>query len=105
MTTTATAPLASISPRSLADSLERDPADPLIDVRTSLEYREVHVPQAENIPLDELDPAALAKRFDRGDQPVYVICQSGGRGAKACERLRAVLKAPVVNVAGGTAAW
>lgn len=71
----------------------------LIDVRTPAEFEEVHVPQAKNLPLDKLDPAALDH-----SQPLVVICRSGGRGQKACETLRAAGFA-ATNVEGGTLAW
>ena len=71
----------------------------LLDVRTPAEFQEVHVPQAKNLPLDKLDPAGLDK-----SSPLLVICRSGGRGQKACEKLRAAGFA-VSNVEGGTLAW
>ena len=71
----------------------------LIDVRTPVEFAAVHAAGAENVPLDRLDAAAV------GPGPVTVICQSGGRGKLACDRLRAAGLADVANVEGGTAAW
>ena len=60
----------------------------LIDVRTPVEFREVHADFARNVPLDRLDPAALLRgRADAG-QPLYMICRSGGRSQQACEKLR-----------------
>ena len=57
------------------------------------------------MPLDELKPAVVAaKRANNGD-PIYVICQSGARAAKACERLAAAGVDPVYSIEGGTAAW
>ena len=41
---------------------------------------------------------------DAKDQPVYIICQSGGRSAQATQYLEAVGH-NAVNVTGGTAAW
>ena len=38
------------------------------------------------------------------DEPVYLICQGGGRGQKACEQLCAAGFTNVFNVEGGTAA-
>jgi rhodanese-related sulfurtransferase len=38
------------------------------------------------------------------DRPVYVICRSGGRSAKAVEHLRSQ-GIDAVNVTGGTLAW
>ena len=40
----------------------------------------------------------------RGEGPVYVICKTGARSARACEFL-AAQGVEAVNVAGGTLAW
>jgi rhodanese-related sulfurtransferase len=95
-----------ISPRDLAARHQSgDPVD-LIDVRTPVEYREVHCPFARNVPLSDLDPkAVMAARTGAADAPLYVICKSGSRGRQACERFLAAGFANVVNVAGGTSAW
>lgn len=78
----------------------------LIDVRTPVEYREVHAEPARSVPLDVLDPkAVLEARNGARDEPLYVICRSGGRGRQACERFLAAGFARVVNVEGGTLAW
>ena len=95
-----------ISPRDLAARRRAgDPVD-LIDVRTPVEFREVHCPFARNVPLSDLDPkAVMAARSGRADQPLYVICKSGGRGKQACEKFLAAGFTNVVNVEGGTLAW
>lgn len=78
----------------------------LLDVRTPVEYREVHAALARNVPLDRLDPAALMKARDGSkDEPLYLICRSGSRGRQACEKFLAAGYANVVNVEGGTLAW
>ena len=78
----------------------------VIDVRTSVEYREVHVECARNVPLDSLDPHALVQSCNgRGDQPLYMICRSGARGEKAVQKLRDAGIENVFNVEGGTLAW
>jgi rhodanese-related sulfurtransferase len=46
-----------ISPQRLAELCKAGRID-LIDVRTPVEFREVHVEHARNVPLDRLDPAA-----------------------------------------------
>ena len=77
----------------------------LIDVRTPAEFREVHVEQARNVPLDRLDPAAVAQaRNGHKDEPLYLICRSGSRGRQACEKFLAAGFTNVVNVEGGTLA-
>jgi rhodanese-related sulfurtransferase len=94
-----------IAPQQLAQ-LARDgkPID-LIDVRTPVEFQEVHVAQARNIPLDRLDPAAIMQaRNGSRQEPLYVICRSGSRGRQACEKFVAAGFANVVNVEGGTLA-
>ena len=95
-----------ISPRDLAARRRAGQPVELIDVRTPVEFREVHAEAARNVPLSELDPKVLlAARDGQPDQPLYVICQSGSRGRQACEKFLAAGFANVVNVEGGTRAW
>jgi rhodanese-related sulfurtransferase len=96
--------VATISPRHLAERHRAKPVE-LIDVRTPVEFREVHVEFARNVPLDRLDPAPILHARTAGpDEPLFVICRSGGRGRKACEKLLAAGLTNVVNVEGGTTA-
>ena len=77
----------------------------LIDVRTPVEFREVHVEFARNVPLDQLDPAATMKaRNGTASEPLYVVCRSGSRGRQACEKFVKAGFEDVVNVDGGTLA-
>ncbi len=76
----------------------------LLDVRTPIEFRTVHVEFAKNIPLDQLDPESIRRDRRDSSKPLYVVCHSGGRSKQACERLEAAGVANVVNVAGGTTA-
>ena len=74
---------------------------PVFDVRQPDEYADAHVPGVRLVPLAEVP--------DRTDEfpaegEVFVICQSGGRSARAVEFLRS-LGVDAVNVAGGTKAW
>ena len=78
----------------------------LVDVRTPVEFREVHAEYARNIPLDAFDPQeVMSNRNGSSDKPLYVICRSGSRAAKACEKLIACDHENIVNVEGGTQAW
>ncbi|OYW11102.1 MAG: sulfurtransferase, partial [Planctomycetales bacterium 12-60-4] len=95
--------LTTISPQQLHDLVQSGQPVDLIDVRTPVEFREVHVTFARNLPLDQLDPDQIAGR--RTDSPLYVICRSGSRGKQACEKLIAAGCTNVVNVEGGTQAW
>ena len=78
----------------------------LLDVRTRMEYSEIHVEGARSVPLDTLDPQAIAsERAGKDGEPLYVICKSGSRAAKAYEQLRAAGVEKVFSVEGGTLAW
>jgi len=77
----------------------------LIDVRSPAEFRSMHAKGARNIPLDVLDPQQLMQaRNGTANETLYVICKSGSRGAKACEKFFAAGFDNVVNVEGGTEA-
>ena len=94
-----------ISPRELLRLKEAGQPVELIDVRTPLEFREVHVDCACNIPLDTLDPAkTFHNRHSSPDMPLYIICRSGGRATQACEKFITAGFPNVVNVEGGTLA-
>lgn len=95
---------ATISPTELGALLGAGGIPDLIDVRTPPEFREVHLAGARNMPLDRLDPKMVAQERRSPDQPLYIICQSGGRGRQACAKLRAAGTDNVVNVEGGTSA-
>ena len=95
-----------ISPRDLDTKRRRGEAVELIDVRTPVEFREVHCSFARNVPLSDLDPKAImTARNGNAGQPLYVICRSGSRGKQACEKFVAAGFTNVVNVEGGTLAW
>jgi rhodanese-related sulfurtransferase len=75
-----------ISPQQLAERC-RDGKIDLVDVRTPVEFQEIHVEQAPNVPLDRLDPAAVSQAHSAEGGPLYVICRSGSRGRQACDKL------------------
>jgi rhodanese-related sulfurtransferase len=94
-----------ISPRQLADLCKSGQID-LIDVRTPVEFRELHATDARNVPLDRLDPVAVMQaRNGRRDEPLYVVCRAGSRGRQACAKFLAAGFPNVVNIEGGTLAW
>lgn len=94
-----------ISPQQL-NRLQQEGNVELIDVRTPVEFQEVHATGAKNISLDTIDPqAVLSKRTGHASQPIYVICKSGNRGKKACQKFLEAGFTDIVNVEGGTDAW
>lgn len=96
---------ATISPKQLFSLTQSGTPVELIDVRTPIEYREVHVDFARNLPLDQLDPKKVQSGRGDASQPLYVTCRSGSRGRQACEKLEAAGLTNIVNVEGGTQAW
>ena len=97
--------IASIRPQQLATLWKDGKRLELIDVRTPVEFREIHVEFARNVPLDQLDAQALMKsRNGSANDTLYVVCRSGSRGRQACEKFLKAGFANVVNVEGGTVA-
>ncbi|MEY3657136.1 MAG: hypothetical protein RL114_1494 [Actinomycetota bacterium] len=77
----------------------------VVDVREVDEYTGGHVPAAINVPLSTLvDSYSVIS----AEPVIYVVCQLGGRSARACEFLSNLSEydgVKFVNVVGGTAAW
>jgi rhodanese-related sulfurtransferase len=94
-----------ISPQRLHEILQAGHRVDLIDVRTPVEFREVHASEARNVPLDQLEAATLATERVGAGEPLYLICQAGSRGLQACEKLVRAGCTNVINVEGGTRAW
>jgi rhodanese-related sulfurtransferase len=100
------APVATITP-SRFEELRRSgkPLD-LVDVRTPAEFREIHALPARNVPLDRLDPQELMRnRQGAPSEPIYLICRSGSRSQKGCEKVLAAGYTNIVSIEGGTLAW
>ena len=74
----------------------------LIDVREPDEFSDTHAKGAVNLPLSNF--VALTDKIDF-EQPIYVICKSGGRSAEASQFLETVRGTEAINVEGGTQAW
>jgi len=98
--------VATITPRELNALREQGQTVELLDVRTPVEFREIHADLARNVPLETLAPqSVLAARNGAAQEPLYVICRTGSRGRQACVAFQQAGCANVVNVEGGTLAW
>ncbi|GAA3053515.1 rhodanese-like domain-containing protein [Pseudonocardia yunnanensis] len=73
----------------------------LLDVRENDEWAAGHAPGARHLPMSELT-ARINELPD--DDPLYVVCRSGGRSARVVAYL-AGQGYPVVNVDGGMQSW
>lgn len=95
--------LPSVAVEQLQSVLAQGPAV-VVDVRTPEEFAGGHVPGALNIPVDELSDR-LAELEAQRSAPVYLICASGRRSARASALLSEAGFAQPINVLGGTKAW
>ena len=73
----------------------------LVDVRTSQEYREGHIPGSKNVPLQTIDK--IRSVADNKDTALFVYCYSGGRSRQAVSILQHMGYTNVRNIGGITA--
>jgi rhodanese-related sulfurtransferase len=85
-----------ITPDELREVLVANPNAVLLDVRTPAEFNEVHAVHAKSVPLGNLRPEGWVNV-----SAVHLLCQTGGRAAKAAEKF----EGRGVVVEGGTEAW
>lgn len=83
------------------DKMNDKPGPILLDVRSTNEYRDGHIPGATSIPLDKLQDrmVKLSKRRE-----IICICRSGRRSKQATRQLQAA-GYTAVNMKGGMNAW
>lgn len=73
----------------------------VVDVRTAAEFATGHLPNARNIPVDEI--AGRAAELPKG-KPLLVCCATGARSGRAVAAL-AKDGREAFNLAGGLRAW
>ena len=73
----------------------------ILDLRENHEYAAGHIPSAQNFPL-----SSLGIEFTKLDknQKYYIICQAGGRSARAYDFLEAQ-GFDIINIEGGVNNW
>jgi hydroxyacylglutathione hydrolase len=74
----------------------------VLDVRSSSEFSEGHIPASLHIPLGYLSDRLKEVPADR---PVVVQCRSGGRSQIGASLLKKLGRQEVMNLVGGLAAW
>ena len=72
----------------------------IIDVRTSEEYNREHIPNAVNIPLDQIDTIGYDK-----ETKIIVYCQSGMRSREAVQKLVDMGYTNLYDLDGGLLNW
>lgn len=74
----------------------------LIDIREKYEYAGGSIKSAKNIPMGEL--LNNPEQYLNKTKEYYIMCQSGGRSARACNTLTSQ-GFNVVNVSGGMGSY
>jgi rhodanese-related sulfurtransferase len=74
----------------------------VVDVRTTAEFEAGHLPEAENVPLDQL-PTAMTT-WDTS-KPILVYCATGARSSEALSMLAGAGFTAVYNLTQGIVAW
>jgi rhodanese-related sulfurtransferase len=72
----------------------------IVDVREPNEYALGHVPGAINLPLSRFAPAQLPQ-----GKPIVLICQAGGRSAKALQQALQAGQKDICHYAPGSGGW
>ena len=74
----------------------------IVDVRTPEEYKEGHIPNAINIPLDTIDNyiSQNVENLKDKNQLIMVYCRSGRRSAEAAKKLLAKGYMNVIDFGG-----
>ena len=91
-----------ISVNELAHLIKNKKCANLVDVRNPDEVKEFNIEGSQFIPLAELE-----ERISEIDQtsPIFLICKSGNRSAKAAEILKTKGMNEITNVIGGMDEW
>lgn len=76
----------------------------LVDVRTPSEYAEGHLKNAINFSVTDVNFQTEIKGLDP-EKPIYVYCRSGGRSARASEKLKQFGFVEIRDLNGGITAW
>ncbi len=92
-----------INPNRLQELQADHPDLQIVDVRSGGEFQAAHIPGSHSIPLEVIsEHAAQVATIDR---PLVLVCQTGARASKACERLAASGAGPLYLLEGGVPGW
>lgn len=76
----------------------------ILDVRTPDEYKEKHIKNAINFPLDTISADTAKKVIQNRDQKLFIYCRTGRRSKIASEKLALLGYGNIVEF-GGIGDW
>jgi len=82
----------------LLSELQQDSSIKLIDVRTKEEFRGGRIPNAINVPVENLQ--IINNLISNKDTKLFVYCLSGGRSAQAVHMLNHLGYTNITNIGG-----
>ncbi len=80
------------------DEWKKTPGSILLDVRTTDEYRQGHIPGSLNVELNDLQ--SISNRIPEKNTILFVHCLSGARSNQAVQALRRMGYLNVKNIGG-----
>jgi glyoxylase-like metal-dependent hydrolase (beta-lactamase superfamily II)/rhodanese-related sulfurtransferase len=92
-----------ISPREAFELVKKDPQTKLLDVRSTLEFNQVHIEDSINIPIDAL--SSRIGELNQSKQNYIVFCLAGNRSPMAADMLMQSGINKVKVMEGGIARW
>jgi rhodanese-related sulfurtransferase len=84
--------------------LDETPNAILVDVRTPTEFKEIRIPHAISLPLNEIDDKAATVLPDK-NALILVYCRSGVRSNNAANKLIAMGYTNIYDIGGGISNW
>jgi len=92
-----------ISPHEVSSLLKQDPRTKILDVRSALEFSQLHIEHSLNIPIDMI--SAKINELSQSRQNYLVLCHTGNRAAMAADMLIQSGIHTVKVMEGGIVRW
>jgi len=89
---------------SYSEKIKATPNAQILDVRTPEEYATGHIENSDNVNWLSDSFVLRTDKYDK-TKPVFVYCKSGGRSAKAADKLAELGFKTIYNLNGGMLKW
>ena len=96
-------PIKTISASEALSMYQQDSDLLIIDVRTVAEFKEGHIPNSINVPLDVIGNQ-IGSIVPNKDDQIVIVCRSGNRSAQAANILKDMGYTNIIDM-GGILSW